>query len=113
MSPGTVICHIEMIASGFGLESRRAIGGDPVAQTAVGALECTRRVGFSGQLFFTPLAIDQNSHCVFSSVLGSLQILAYRATIGTSLHAGTRCGYRQSRHTPGLRISEAEQLDAR
>ena len=51
-----------MIAPGFGLEARRTIRGDPVAEDAVDPLEIAGGTGFLRQVLVAPFAIDQNTH---------------------------------------------------
>src|SRR5262249_13884199 len=93
MSPRTVVRYVQMIAAGLGLESRGAIGRDPIAKTAVRALECAARVGFGRKLSFTPSAINENSHG--GSPGGSRRSIKATAPamIVTLVEADPRCGY--------------------
>ena len=53
---------VEMIAPGLGLETGRAVGGDAVAEAAVGAPELAAGAGFLRQLAVAPGAVDQDTH---------------------------------------------------
>ena len=60
--PGAAVRHIEMIAAGFGFESRRTVGADAAAKSAIGALELSGLTGLFRQLAVRPLALDHHTH---------------------------------------------------
>ncbi len=53
---------IEVIAPGLGLEAGRAVGGDAIAEAAIGAAKFAGLAGLLDQLLVAPLAVDQNAH---------------------------------------------------
>jgi hypothetical protein len=55
---------VEVVAVRLGLESGRAIGGNAVAEDAVGPLELPGLSGFLRQFAVSPFAVDQNAHSV-------------------------------------------------
>jgi hypothetical protein len=59
---------IKVIAAGLGLESRRAIRCDPIAESAFGATKFAGAADLLGQFFIAPCAVDQNAHILFSRV---------------------------------------------
>src|SRR5262245_12316201 len=60
--PRAAVGDVEMIASGLGLESGRAVRRDAVAEAAVGAAKVAAAAGFLRQLAVAPGAVDQNAH---------------------------------------------------
>ena len=54
--------HVEVVASRLGLESRRPVSRDAVAEAAVGAPELAVGSGFLRQLAVMPDTVDQNTH---------------------------------------------------
>jgi len=62
MGPGAAVGEIEVIAPRLGLESRGAVGGDPVPEAAVDALELARPADLVGQVLIAPDAVDEHAH---------------------------------------------------
>src|SRR5205823_11646362 len=61
VSPGTVVGDVEVIASGLGPETRRAVSGDEVAELAFRADEAA---GDFRRAPLGPLAFDQHAHAM-------------------------------------------------
>ena len=53
---------VEVVASGLRLEAGGAVGGDAVAETAVGAAEVAAGPGFLRKLAVPPGPLDENAH---------------------------------------------------
>ena len=62
MRPRAAVRDIKMIAAGLGLEARRAVRGDAVAEHAVHALELAGLAGFLRQFAVGPFAVDEYAH---------------------------------------------------
>ncbi len=62
MRPRAAVRDIKMIAAGLGLEARRAVRGDAIAEHAVDALELAGLAGFLRQLAVGPFAVDKYAH---------------------------------------------------
>src|SRR5262245_21665543 len=60
--PRAAVGDVEVIASGLGLASGRAVRRDAVAHAAGGAAEVAAAAGFLRQLAVAPGAVDQNAH---------------------------------------------------
>jgi hypothetical protein len=62
MCPRAAVRDIKVIAAGFGLESRRAVCGNAIAENAFGSLELACLASFLCQFAISPFAADQNAH---------------------------------------------------
>ena len=62
MRPRAAVRDIEMIAAGLGLEPRRAVRGDAIAEHAVDAFELAGLAGLLRELAVRPFAVDEYAH---------------------------------------------------
>ena len=60
--PRAAVRHIEVIAAGLRLESRRTVGADAVAEPALGSAERAVLADLLRQFLVAPRAVDQHAH---------------------------------------------------
>ena len=111
--PRASVRHIKMVAAGLGLEAGGPVGGDAVAEAAVGPMKAAGLAGFLRKLAVCPDTVDQYAHfgflrcagtstysrwtfCSGSDTVMSMKLRAYWRALQDTVIDGEAAGIRQS-----------------